>query len=69
MRGVTLIEILIIVAIVGILGALLAGIPAQRRAEAEFMAQCEQYEKLYQCQMKWRQMHPDPIVVYAPLNR
>jgi hypothetical protein len=59
----------IIVAMVLLLGAIIAGGIAMGDEKEKFLASCTQQEPAYQCEVKWKQMHPDPIVVYAPLNR
>jgi len=64
----TFIEWVVIAAILGILAAVIVGIPAQKQARDEFMASCTSAEPAYQCEFKWKQMHPDPVVVYTPLN-
>lgn len=68
-RGMTLIEWLIIAAIVLILAALVIGAPARQQEKAVFMSSCTAREPQYECDVKWKQMHPDPVVVFAPLNR
>lgn len=69
LRNMTLIEWMIIFTIVAILLALAAGLPAQVRERESFMASCTSREPQYECEFKWKQMHPDPIVVYAPFNK
>lgn len=63
------IEKAIIVAIVVILGVVIASVPGQVREKEKFMDDCGRDHKQYECQAMWKQMHPDPIVVYAPMNR
>jgi hypothetical protein len=65
----SLIEWMIIVAIVGILMALVIGAPIMRAEKDAFLAECARDHRPYECQVMWKQMHPDPVVVYAPLNR
>lgn len=54
---------LIVLVIVGV------GVSAQADAEAKaaFMAECEQYEKRYQCEAKWRAGEPDVVPVFIPI--
>lgn len=70
MKGFTIVEVCIVFAILGILGALIIGLPTQEKEHEDFLAACMRAgEQPYECQYKWKQMHPDPIVVYAPFNR
>lgn len=59
----------IIAAIVVILGMIAVGAVKTKDEKAAFMTECAQYEKRYESEHKWKQMHPDPIVMLAPLNR
>ncbi len=68
-KDMTLIELMIIAAIVGILAAVVLGLPAQKKERDDFMASCAAREPQYECEVKWKQMHPDPVVIYAPMNR
>jgi hypothetical protein len=65
----TLIEWMIIVAILGILAAVVLSAPAAKREKDAFLAECARDHRPYECQVMWKQMHPDPVVVYAPMNR
>ncbi len=69
MKGFTTIKICIVLVIVAMLVVIVAGLPAQKREQDAWMSDCLQHEALYSCEVKWKQMHPDPIVVYAPLNK
>jgi len=64
-RGFTLIEILIVVAIVGILIAVGVGAVFQNDAHKKFLAECAHDHKPYECEVMWKQMHPDQTVVYV----
>lgn len=65
----TTIEWVIAAIIVAILGMLAVSIPAQIREKEAFLAECSAREPMYRCQVQWKQMHPAPLVVIAPLNR
>lgn len=56
----TKLEYGIIAAIVAILGALAAGAVRRVDEKKAFLAECQQHEKAYECEVKWKQMHPDP---------
>jgi hypothetical protein len=66
---ITGIEWVIVGFIVLILAALVLLVPAMQAEQAAFLAECQKHEPRYQCEVKWKQMHPDPIVVIAPFNR
>jgi len=68
-RDLTLIEWMIVGAIIGILAILVIGAPARKAEKDAFMSDCARDHKPYECQALWKQMHPDPVVVYAPFNR
>lgn len=65
MKGFTLIEVMIIVAIVGILIAVGVGAVVLKGERERFIASCMQQEPQYQCEVKWKQMRPDRTVVYV----
>jgi prepilin-type N-terminal cleavage/methylation domain-containing protein len=69
MKGFTLIEVCIVIVIISILFAVMLSMPAQQKAKEDFFASCTKVEPQYSCDVKWKQIHPDPIVVFAPLNR
>lgn len=69
LRDISLIELIIIVAILGIIAALITIAPALKAEQDSWMADCTKHEPRYSCEVKWKQMHPDPVVVVAPLNR
>ena len=69
MKGFTFIELLIIIAILGILAAIVLGAIVGKDEKTAFMQSCSEHEAAYQCEYKWKQMHPDPITVYAPFNK
>jgi hypothetical protein len=71
MKGFTVIEICIVAVSLGLLGLVIfVAVPAQQRERNNFVASCVKFgEPEYQCQLKWKQMHSGPIVVYAPMNR
>lgn len=68
MKGFTLIELVIILAIIGLGSAVIISAMFGHE-EKDFMADCTQHEPKYLCQVKWKQMHPDPITVFAPFNK
>ena len=65
----TKIEKIIIVVIVALLGVIVGVAYKNRDAKAAFLASCAKAEPEYQCEVKWKQMHPDPLVIYMPMNR
>lgn len=65
----TKIEYGIIAAIIVILILIGVGAVQLKDEKRAFVAECGQHEPVYQCEVKWKQMHPDPLVVIAPLNR
>lgn len=65
----TAVEWVVIAIIAGLLVALVAGVPAQMRDKDAFMQDCQKHEPMYSCEVKYKQMHPDPLVVIAPLNK
>jgi hypothetical protein len=69
MKGFTTTEVAIVLAIIVLLVIVVAGAIGQVHDQDAFMADCTQHEPKYTCQVKWKQMHPDPVVVYAPLNK
>lgn len=71
MKGWTLIETMIVLAILGILIALFIGGVAQEQKRVAFMAECTEHMKNFECEHMWKEMHPDPqqVIVWAPLNR
>lgn len=64
MRGFTLVELLIVVAVMGIVAALIIGNSFGDKDQVKFMMECSKYEPHYQCEYKWKQMHPDTLWVY-----
>lgn len=69
LKDMSMIEWMIIGVIVLILAVVAVGAPARMAEQESFMADCMRQEPQYQCQVKWKQIHPDPVVVFAPLNR
>jgi hypothetical protein len=71
--GITLIEILFCIAIAGIVIATALAFVGLADERQRFMSDCLQHEPAYQCELKWKQMHPDPVVVpvvvYVPLSQ
>lgn len=55
--------------IVAMLALVAVSTPTQMEAKRQFMTSCAAQEPEYRCEVQWKQMHPDPIVVLAPLNR
>ena len=74
MKGFTAIELTIELTIVIFIVVLVVMLPlayiGERNRHEAFLVDCMRAgEKAYECEYKWKQMHPDPVVVYAPFNR
>lgn len=57
-----------LVVIVVILGVIVGSVIGSNKEHDVFMSDCLKYERQYSCEVKWKQMHPDPVVVVAPFN-
>lgn len=49
----------IIAAIAVILGVIVLYAIGMAKEKERFLAECSQHEKPYECEVKWKQMHPD----------
>jgi len=64
----TLVEGVICAAIVLLVIVAVVSIPATMHEHDTFMQDCTQHEPAYACQVKWKQMHPDPVFVYGSVR-
>lgn len=62
-KGFTLIELMIVVAIVGVIIAIVCGGVQDVKKKEQFMAECKQDHKQYECDSMWATAHPQPHVV------
>jgi hypothetical protein len=61
---------IILISVAVLLGSLVGIIlPQENKDRNEFMTDCLKHEPWYSCSLKWKQMHPDPVVVVAPFNK
>lgn len=63
----TVIEVLIVIAIVGILLAFWKHSEYEAQAEKDFMSQCRQDHREYECQAMWRSGKPKQQIIMVPM--